>query len=125
MLGAYVSQSSADNRELQPMIEAVSRNLGQKPQAVLADRGYINGAVIEHIQGQGIEAYVAVSAEAFLSCRAYDLRRSEAQRRENPRQYSAPVLAAMALKSAVRRVDAAIYAAKPVSNQSLGLLRKF
>src|SRR6202035_1509546 len=26
---------------------------------------------------------------------------------------------------AVRRVDAAIYAAKPVSNQSLGLLRKF
>jgi transposase len=96
VLGAYVSQSSADNRELQPMIEAVSRNLGQKPQAVLADRGYINGAVIEHIQGQGIEAYVAVSAEA-LGRRAYDLR-AEAQRRENPRQYSAPVLAAMALK---------------------------
>jgi hypothetical protein len=52
--------------------------------------------VIEHIQGQGIEAYVAVSAEA-LERRPYDLR-AEAQRRENPRQYSAPVLVAMAQK---------------------------
>jgi hypothetical protein len=43
VLAAYVSQSSADNNELKPMIEAVSQNLTQKPQAVLADRGYLNG----------------------------------------------------------------------------------
>ncbi len=36
---AYGSQSSADNNELKPMIEALSHNLGQKPKAVLADRG--------------------------------------------------------------------------------------
>ena len=30
VLGAYVSQSSADNNELEPMLEAVSHNLGQK-----------------------------------------------------------------------------------------------
>ena len=65
VLGAYVSQSSADNNELEPMLAAVSHNLGQKPQAVLADRGYINGLIIEQIQSQGIEAYVALSAEAY------------------------------------------------------------
>ena len=96
ILGAYVSQSSADNNELKPMIEAVSHNLGQKPQAVLADRGYINGPMIEQIQAQGIEAYVAVSAEAHER-RPYDLR-SEDNRRENPREYTAPVLVAMEQK---------------------------
>lgn len=96
VLGAYVSQSSADNNELEPMLEAVRENLGQKPQAVLADRGYINGPIIEQIQAQGIEAYVAVSAEAHER-RPYDLR-CEDKRRENPRQYTAPVLVAMEQK---------------------------
>ena len=96
VLGASVSQISADNDELQPMVETVSQNLGQKPQAVLADRGYINGPIIEQIQAQGIEAYVALSAEAYER-RPYDLR-SEDKRRENPRQYSAPVLVAMEQK---------------------------
>jgi transposase len=96
VLGAYVSQSPADNNELKPMVEAVSHNLGQNPQAVLADRGYLNGPIIEQIQGQGIEAYVALSAEAFER-RPYDLR-CENKRREKPRQYSAPVLVAMEQK---------------------------
>jgi Transposase DDE domain len=96
VLGAYVSQSSADNNELEPMLEAVSHNLGQKPQSVLADRGYINGPIIEQIQAQGIEAYVALSAEA-CERRPYDLR-CEDKRRENPRQYIAPVLVAMEQK---------------------------
>jgi hypothetical protein len=91
-----VSQSSADNNELKPMVEAVSHSLGQKPQAVLADRGYLNGPIIEQIQAQGIEAYVALNAEAYER-RPYDLR-SEEKRRENPRQYSAPVLVAMEQK---------------------------
>jgi len=93
ILGAYVCQSSADNNELEPMRKAVSHNVGQKPQAVLADRGYINGPMIEQIQGQGIEAYVALSAEAHER-RRYDLR-SQKQRREKPRQYKAAVLVAM------------------------------
>jgi transposase len=96
ILGAYVSQSSADNNELQPMLEAVIDNLGQKPQALLADRGYINGPIIEQIQAQGIEAYVAVSAEAYER-RPYDLR-CENKRREKPRRYKAPVLVAMEQK---------------------------
>jgi hypothetical protein len=50
--------------------------------------GYINGPIIEQIQGQGIEAYVALSAEAYER-RPYDLR-GEEKRRENPRHYKGP-----------------------------------
>jgi transposase len=96
ILGAYVSQSSADNNELEPMVATVRQNLGQKPREVLADRGYLNGPMIEQIQAQGIEAYVAMSAEAYER-RPYDLR-SKKHRRENPRQHKAPVLVAMEQK---------------------------
>ena len=78
------------------MVQAVGDNLGQKPQAVLADHGYVNGSVIEQIQNQGIEAFVAVSAQAHER-RRYDLR-DQKKRRENPRQHKAPVLVAMEQK---------------------------
>jgi hypothetical protein len=96
ILAASISQSSADNNELEPMLKAVMANLGQKPQAVLADQGYLNGPIIEQIQGQGIEAYVAVNAQAHQR-RPYDLR-CPRQRREKPRRHKAPVLVAMEQK---------------------------
>jgi len=98
ILAARVSQSSADNNQLQPMVQTVGDNTAQMPQAVLADYGYLNGAIIEQIQNQGIEAYVAVSAQAYQR-RRYDLR-DEKQRRENPRHNRAPVLVAMEQKLA-------------------------
>jgi Transposase DDE domain len=124
VLGAYVSQSSADNNELEPMLEAGSHNMGQKPEAVLADRGYINGPMIEQIQSQGIEAYVALSAKAHERP-PYDLR-CEDKRRENPPGGIGHRYWWRWNKSCeLRKVAAAICAAKPVSNQSLGLLRRF
>ena len=78
------------------MLQRVSQNLAQKPQAVLADRGYINGPMIEQIQAEGIEACVALNAEA-LERRQYDLREKK-RRRENPRRYKAPVLVEMEQK---------------------------
>jgi len=98
ILAASISQSSADSNQLQPMVQAASHNTAQKPQAVLADYGYLNGPTIEQIQSQGIEAYVAVSAQAFER-RRYDLR-DQKQRRENPRKNRAPVLVAMEQKLA-------------------------
>jgi hypothetical protein len=96
ILAASISQSSADNNELEPMVQAVRANLGQKPQAVLADHGYVNGPILERIQNQGIEAFVALSAQAHER-RRYDLREQK-QRREKPRQHRAPVLVAMEQK---------------------------
>jgi hypothetical protein len=78
------------------MLEVVGRNLAQRPQAVLADSGYINGPVIEQLQAEGIEACVALSAEAFER-RRYDLR-SKTKRTEKSRPRKAPVLVAMEQK---------------------------
>jgi IS5 family transposase len=66
------------------------------PEAILADRGYLNGPSIERIQAQGMEAYVALNAEAHQR-RSYDLR-CEQTRRENPLKFKAPVLVAMEQK---------------------------
>jgi hypothetical protein len=66
------------------------------PEAILADRGYLNEPSIERIQAQGIEAYVALNAEAHQR-RSYDLR-CEQTRRENPLKLKAPVLVAMEQK---------------------------
>jgi hypothetical protein len=96
ILGTRISQNSADNNQLQPMLEGVEERLGQPPRAVLADSGYLNGEAIEQIQARGIEAFIAVSAEA-ANRRPYDLRQPD-QRRENPRSPKAPVLVAMAQK---------------------------
>jgi transposase len=96
ILATGISQSSADNNQLQPLVQAATHNVGQKPQRVLADYGYLNGAMIEQIQSQGIEAYVAVNAQAYQR-RRHDLR-EEKKRRENPRKNRAPVLVAMEQK---------------------------
>jgi transposase len=98
ILATGISQSSADNNQLQPLVQAATNNLGQKPQTVLADYGYLNGPIIEQIQSQGIEAYVAVGAQAYER-RRYDLR-DEKKRRENPRKNRAAVLVAMEQKLA-------------------------
>jgi len=96
ILATGISQSSADNSQLYPMLQIATNNVGQKPHAVLADYGYLNGPIIEQIQSQGIEAYVAVSAQAYQR-RRHDLR-DEKKRRENPRNNRAPVLVAMEQK---------------------------
>jgi len=96
ILATGISQSSADNNQLQPLVQAATTNLRQRPQAVLADYGYLNGPIIEQVQSQGIDAYVAVSAQAYER-RRHDLR-DEKKRRENPRKNRAPVLVAMEQK---------------------------
>jgi len=93
ILGTGISQNSADNNQLQPMLERVEDTLGQSPTAILADHGYVNGEVIAQIEARGIESFIALRAEA-AERRRYDLRQTE-QRRENPRPFKAPVLVAM------------------------------
>jgi predicted transcriptional regulator len=72
LLGAYVSQNSADNNELEPMLEAVSQNLGQKPKRSWPTE-VTSTANYQANPSQGIEADVALSAEAHER-RTYDLR---------------------------------------------------
>lgn len=53
-----VFQRPNDNRLLQPMIEEVEKNLGIKPQVVLADKGYCSQNNYEYLQNQGIRGVI-------------------------------------------------------------------
>lgn len=53
-----VHQATTDNDSLATMAEAVERECGQRPQAVLADCGYYSMDRIRQVQAQGIEVCV-------------------------------------------------------------------
>ena len=62
IVGQGVSQSASDKGELAAGVAAIPQELG-RPEAVLADNGYANGAEVERVQAGGVEPYVATGAE--------------------------------------------------------------
>ena len=62
IVGARVSQCASDRNDLVADIEAIPAALG-RPETVLADNGYANGAEVEALEASGIEALVSTSAE--------------------------------------------------------------
>ncbi len=56
-----VTEEATDNRSLQPMAEAARDALGAETLKVVADVGYSNGARVEALEQQGIEAYLPVN----------------------------------------------------------------
>jgi transposase len=56
-----VTEEATDNRFLQPMAEAARDALGVETLKVVADAGYSNGAQIEALEQQGIEAHLPVN----------------------------------------------------------------
>ncbi len=53
-----VHQSSFDNGSLVPMMQAVERECGQRPEAILADSGYFQTGQIEQVEAAGVQLYV-------------------------------------------------------------------
>ena len=62
IVGARVSQCASDRNDLVADIEAIPAALG-RPETVLADNGYANGAEVAALEAGGIEALVSTSAE--------------------------------------------------------------
>ena len=62
IVGARVSQCASDRNDLVADIEAIPAALG-RPETVLADNGYANGAEVTALEASGIEALVSTSAE--------------------------------------------------------------
>ena len=58
--GARVSTCASDRNELVAVIEAIAAGLG-RPETVLADNGYANGAAVAALEASGIEALVAAA----------------------------------------------------------------
>ena len=62
IVGARVSTCASDRNELVADIAAIAAGLG-RPETVLADNGYANGAEVAALEAGGIEALVATAAQ--------------------------------------------------------------
>ena len=92
IVGAHLSQSPSDRNELLPAYRAIPQCLG-KPNALLADAGYVNKDAFEQLQSSGCEAYVSVSSENAHKERSYDYRPPD--KIKEPKRIIDPVLLAM------------------------------
>jgi len=59
IVAADVTQDANDKKQVEPVIEQVKSNTGEKPKKLSADTGYFSKANAEHLDGDGIDAYVA------------------------------------------------------------------
>jgi transposase len=57
IVGVHVSQSAEDSHGLQPGIEEIQKNLGRKPEQLVADGGFTNRESIEKMAESGVDFY--------------------------------------------------------------------
>ena len=81
VVGQHVSQSAGDGAELENGVASIPDQLG-KPEAALADAGYVNADAFERLEQEGVEIYCSVHREDAHSERHYDFRPEEASGRE-------------------------------------------
>jgi transposase len=68
IVGQLVTQAANDKEQLQPMVEAIERQSGQRPEAILADNGYCSEENLSYLESaeqpeRRIAAYVATGKQ--------------------------------------------------------------
>ena len=68
IVGQRVTQAANDKEQLQPMVEAMEQQAGQRPGAILADNGYCSERNLEYLEStdqpkQKIEGYIATGKQ--------------------------------------------------------------
>ena len=77
IVGQAVTQAANDKEQVQPMVEVIEQQSGQRPEELLADSGYCSGKNLEYLEAAAepekrIEAYLATGrqkhGEALPAC---------------------------------------------------------
>jgi len=68
IVGQLVTQAANDKEQLQPMVEAIEQQAGQRPEAILADSGYCSEANLTYLESAAqperqIAAYVSTGRQ--------------------------------------------------------------
>lgn len=68
IVGQLVTQAANDKEQLQPMVEAIEQQAGQRPEAILADSGYCSEANLTYLESaeqpeRQIAAYVSTGRQ--------------------------------------------------------------
>ena len=73
IVGQAVTQQANDKKQLEPMIQAIEEQAGQKPREVLADSGYGSEGNFKYLRRRHIDGYVATErqkhGETRLPCK--------------------------------------------------------
>jgi len=63
IVGQTVTQQANDKEQLEPMVEAIEKQAGQKPREVLADSGYCSEDNFKYLARRHIDGYVATGRQ--------------------------------------------------------------
>jgi transposase len=67
IVGQRVTQAGNDKEQLQPMVETIEQQTGQRPEAILADNGYCSDKNLEFLESdpaeQKIQGYIATGKQ--------------------------------------------------------------
>lgn len=68
IVGQLVTQAANDKEQLQPMVEAIEEQSGQRPEAILADSGYCSEENLKYLESadqpeEKIEGYIATGRQ--------------------------------------------------------------
>lgn len=75
IVGQLVTQAANDKEQLQPMVEAIEEQSGQRPEAILADSGYCSEENLKYLESadqpeKKIEGYIATGRQKHGDHRA-------------------------------------------------------
>ena len=65
IVGQGVCQDSNDKQQMQPLVEAVGEQAGQKPQEIVSDSGYCSEANLKYLEKKKIEGFIATDRESY------------------------------------------------------------
>ena len=65
IVGQLVTQEANDKKQMQPVIEVIREQSGQKPAEVVSDSGYCSDANLHYLEKKKIEGFVAVDRESY------------------------------------------------------------
>ena len=82
IVGQRVTQAANDKQQMVPLIEAIEKQSGQKPEAVLADNGYCSDENLKYLARKRMEGFVATGKQK------HGERRKPCQRGPLPREAS-------------------------------------
>jgi transposase len=63
IVGQAVTQAVNDKQQVEPMVQAIQEQSGQKPAQLLADSGYSSDQNLQHLEQRKIEAYIAAGRQ--------------------------------------------------------------
>jgi transposase len=103
IVGQRVTQAANDKQQMVPLVEAIEKQSGQKPEAVLADNGYCSDENLKYLARKRMEGFVATGKQK------HGERRKPCQRGPLPREASRVERMKRKLET---KVGAAVYATR-------------